>query len=73
METIKRIEKEIADHKETLESYRDQYQDALGGNEEDSIAELIEDCDFESEDFNIGYEQGYISGMESILRTLKNS
>lgn len=67
----KDIEKLIADHKEGLEEYRDHYQDALDGSSEDKIADLIENCDFESEDFNIGFEQGFIRGMEAILERTK--
>lgn len=67
----KDIEKLIADHKEGLEEYRDHYQDALNGSNDDKIADLIENCDFEGEDFNIGFEQGFIRGMEAILERME--
>lgn len=69
--TTKQIEKEIADHRLSLEEY-EQYRDSIAPDSTESIATLIEECDFESDDFNIGFEQGYIRGMENLLSLSKD-
>lgn len=67
--------------KEALESHRyslnswdfEHYRDSINSEEtEMKISDMIEDCDFENEDFNIGFEQGYIRGMENILSLLQS-
>ena len=65
------IQKAIDDHKASLEDFRDQYQDPLNGSPEDKIADLIQNCDWESEDFNVGFENGFLSGMYSVLHHVK--
>jgi len=73
--TTEDIQKEIDDHKESLMEYDEQYRPEFDfpGNEDKTIVELIEDCDWESPDFNIGFEQGYIRGMEVLLALSKET
>ena len=66
----KNIKRNIQAHKDSLEEYP-HYRDELGGSKEDKIADLIENCDWESEDFNVGFEQGFIRGMESVLQEVE--
>lgn len=65
--TLDEIKKGIKEHRESLEEY-DHYRDTLEGEESEEIADLIENCDWDSEDFNIGFEAGFLAGMESIAR-----
>jgi len=62
-----RKQKEMLDTDECLQSYRDELT-----NEEDKTptSQLIMEADLEDTAFNIGFEQGYIRGMESILADL---
>ncbi len=63
-----KIIKAIKDHKESLEELT-QYRDMeVGIQEKDAtIADIIMSCDWEGDDFDMGFEQGYIRGMEVIL------
>jgi len=71
MDTIKKqIEKEIADFKKELETY-DQYREYDGGDEKLSIVEIIESLDLDNLDFNAGFEQGYLRGLEVSLSIIK--
>ena len=72
MKLSENIEKNIQGHRESLETY-DHYRDTLRGCKDDKIADLIENCDWESEDFNVGFEQGFLAGMKSVLREVKAS
>jgi hypothetical protein len=71
MLTTKQIEKELKDHRKSLKEY-EHYRDSIAPDSKEPIATLIEDCDFESDDFNIGFEQGYIRGMENLLSLSKD-
>ena len=72
MKLSNNIKNNIQVHRENLEEF-EHYRTSLeeGQEEGKTVAELIEDCDFESEDFNLGFEQGYIRGMESVLREVE--
>lgn len=68
---IESVEHDIEEHKRSLDSpefehYRDEFFD-----EDTKISELIMMADFMNIDFDIGFEQGYIRGMEEVLRKLK--
>jgi len=72
-----KIQKELQDHIDTLnekdeegEETYSQYRFTLDYNDdqqEETIAELIENADIDSVDFNIGFEQGYMRGLEVAL------
>ena len=65
--TQERLKKIIADHKESLEQFG-HYRDTIGETDESkTVADTIMDCGFDSEDFNVGFEQGFITGLESLL------
>jgi len=65
------LKKIIEVHKKTLEQFQ-YYREAAGVKDETrTIADIIMDCDFESDDFNLGFEQGFIRGLESLLDELK--
>ncbi len=68
------IADEIKKQKECLDSGEfDYYKDFLtNGNESDcSVSELVMSADIEGDEFNIGFEQGFIRGMEVILSDLQ--
>jgi hypothetical protein len=70
------IEIELNEQKIMLNSgdyeyYRDEL-DPEGERKEETTAELIEGADFENVDFNIGFEQGYLRGLEVALSHFKN-
>ncbi len=68
------IEKEIKEHKENLNSkdfdmYKTLYWDDT--DEKQTNFDVVDDCDIDSEDFNIWHEQGYINWMNCILNLIK--
>lgn len=67
MLTTKQIQKEIADQQNNLEQY-DHYRDELGGSDEDTIADLVENADIDSIDFHVGYEQGFLHALNYLKR-----
>ena len=75
------IQKEIQDHIDTLNEKDEEgeemfwnYRSEIDTNEDrqdESIAELVESADFDSTEFNIGFEQGYMRGLEVALSVIK--
>lgn len=69
------IEKELQHHREMLNTeLREQYAHELELDHEDEsidVAQAVLDCDYESMDFNIGFEQGYMRGLEVALSLIK--
>ena len=65
------IERELKEHKEHLEAF-DWYR-SLPGDEKKTVAEIVMEADIDSEEFNTGFEQGYIRGMESLLALSKEN
>lgn len=72
------IQKEIKDHIDTLnekdeegEETYEHYKVELCGDPDDMISELIRDADIDSTEFNIGFEQGYLRGLEVALSVIK--
>ena len=64
----KDIQREIDGHKKYLNEDFEQYRDMEHNLDKNAtIAEIIMSCDWEGDDFNMGFEQGYIRGMEAIL------
>lgn len=75
------IKKELQDHIDTLnekdeegDEVYSQYRSELEyqADEEETIAELIKNADIDSVDFNIGFEQGYMRGLEVALSHCKD-
>lgn len=69
------IQKEIDEHITTLNEEYIHYKDELTNGDEDNIstvAELIRDADIDSIEFNIGFEQGYMRGLEVALSHCNN-
>lgn len=84
-ETRNKIQKELDDHIETLNEVEEDgdgekyevfshYRADLDYNDnqkDESIAELVRDADIDSTEFNIGFEQGYLRGLEVALSVVK--
>lgn len=80
MTPTKLIQKELDNYIDTLNLTEDdgeevysQYRDELSDTPEDDdtpISDLIRNADLESIDFNIGFEQGYMRGLEVALSLL---
>lgn len=79
--TREKIQKEINNCKDALNEkeddggevfshYRSEI-DFTGDREGETISELIESADIESTEFNIGFEQGYLRGLEVALSIVK--
>lgn len=77
---IKLIQKELNNYiidlnakdengEEIYSHYRSEL-DFLDNDTETSISDLIKDADIESTDFNIGFEQGYMRGLEVAINLL---
>ena len=67
------IEKALDEHRKLINTdFREQYAEELGLDEGENVAQAVYDCDYESIDFNIGFEQGYMRGLEVALTILKN-
>lgn len=69
-EAIKSLNEKDENGEEVFSYYRDD----LDYNEEragETIAELIESADIDSTEFNIGFEQGYLRGLEVALSVVK--
>jgi hypothetical protein len=68
------IQKEINDHIKTLNSEDfEHYRREIDTNEDrqdETVAELVASADIDSVDFNIGFEQGYMRGLEVALSIL---
>lgn len=80
-ESVRLIKKEIQDHIDTLNekddegeemlwSYRNEI-DTNDDRQDESISELVASADFDSTEFNIGFEQGYLRGLEVALSVIK--
>lgn len=77
-----KIQKEIDEYIEELNSKEEDgeevyshYRSELDYNDDrkdETIAELIRDADLDCTDFNIGFEQGYMRGLEVALSLTKN-
>ena len=75
------IQKEIQNHIDTLNEKDEEgeemfwnYRSEIDTNEDrqdETIAELVADADFDSTEFNIGFEQGYLRGLEVALSVIK--
>lgn len=68
------IKKELEEHKQTLNEEYLHYKDELTNGDENNtqtVAELIRDADIDSIEFNIGFEQGYMRGLEVALSHCK--
>lgn len=73
------IQKELDDHINNLNEKDENgevyshYRSELDWNDsqpETPISDLVKDADLESPDFNIGFEQGYMRGIEQALSLL---
>lgn len=74
------IQKEIQNHFDTLNEKDEEGDEVFAtyrseleyqADEEETIAELIASADIDSIDFNIGFEQGYLRGLEVALSVIK--
>lgn len=71
-EAIATLNERDEDGDEVFSNYRAEL-DYNGYKDEESIDELIAGADLDSTDFNIGFEQGYLRGLEVALSTLKHN
>lgn len=63
-----KIKKELDEQKEMLNNDFESYREELSYNDNTTtIAELVENANLDSVDFNIGFEQGYMRGLEIAL------
>ena len=58
----------IESHKETVNKEMTYYEKP---DENESNYEFVQNCDWESEDFNVGFEQGYARGLEVALNSIR--
>lgn len=73
MTPIQIIQKELDTYIKTLNEF-EHYRSDLTNYEDDTetpISELIENADFDTPEFNIGFDQGYMRGLEVVLNLLK--
>ena len=75
MTPIETIKNELDNHIKELDEYEHYRGDLTNykDEEETPISDLIRNADFESIDFNIGFEQGYIRGLEVAISLLTNT
>jgi len=74
MNTKQKVQKELDEHIEMLNTeFKEQYEDELDLEEGETVAEGIRDTDIDTIDFNIGFEQGYMRGLEVALSNFKDT
>jgi hypothetical protein len=69
-----KIQKELDEHIKTLNEDYLQYKIELTNGDEDNmelVSDLVRDADIDSIEFNIGFEQGYMRGLEVALSLTK--
>lgn len=68
-ESIAHLNELDTDGEEVYSHYRDELQ--YKEDKSETIADLIQNADLDNTDFNIGFEQGYLRGLEVALSLLK--
>jgi len=70
--TKKLIQKELKDHIKSLNTdFKDQYGEELNVQKGEKVSDAIDFADIDSIDFNIGFEQGFMRGLEVALSKFK--
>ncbi len=70
-----KIQQELDDHITTLNEEYSHYKDELTNGDENNtqtVAELVRNADIDDIKFNIGFEQGYMRGLEVALSHCKD-
>ena len=69
---LKTVQEELDQHAEQMRSEDfEYYRDTLELEEGDDVLQAIVDSDYEGDEFNITFEQGYRRALEIILTNLK--
>lgn len=69
-----KIQKELDEHRQMLNDECLSYKIELTNDDQDNtetVADLVRDADIDSIEFNIGFEQGYMRGLEVALSIIK--